>query len=63
MARSRPQAVATDRLDAMLTRLKLPGVRDQLDTSFLSSQVEKPVKSGIIRLFPYKGLVQICPLI
>jgi hypothetical protein len=40
MARSRPQAVATDRLDAMLTRLKLPGVRAQLDTSFLSSQVE-----------------------
>ena len=32
MAHSTRQAVATDRLDAMLTRLKLHGVRDQLDT-------------------------------
>ena len=32
MARSTRQAVATDRLDDMLTRLKLPGLRDQLDT-------------------------------
>ena len=32
MARSIRQAVATDRLDDMLTRLKLSGVRDQLDT-------------------------------
>jgi hypothetical protein len=32
MARSTRQAVATDRLDDMLTRLKLPALRDQLDT-------------------------------
>jgi len=32
MGHSTRQAVATDRLDAMLTRLKLHGVRDQLDT-------------------------------
>ena len=32
MVRSIRQAVATDRLDDMLMRLKLSGVRDQLDT-------------------------------
>ena len=31
MARSASQAIPTDRLDVMLTRLKLTGVRDQLD--------------------------------
>ena len=32
MSRSPRETIPTDRLDAMLTRLKLTGVRDQLDS-------------------------------